>query len=52
MLTTPSVFHCSGVCDTFSREDIRYPPFERGEWRVCFFLEEMVEEYHVWDGAA
>lgn len=52
MLTILSVLHRSGVWDTFSGEDIRYPPFERGKWGVCSFLEDMVEEYHVWEGAA
>lgn len=52
MLTISSVLHCSGVCDSFSREGIRYSPFKRGKWRVCFALEDMVEGYHVWEGAA
>ena len=52
MLTILSVLHRSGVCDTIPREDIRYPPFKRGKWRVCFALEDMVEGYHVWEGRA
>lgn len=52
MLTILSVLHRSGVWDTFSGEDIRYPPFERRKWGVCSFLEDMVEEYHVWEGGA
>lgn len=52
MLTMLTVLHRSGVWYTFSGENIRYSPFERGKWGVCSVLEDMVEEYHVWEGAA
>lgn len=51
MLISALVLYCSGILDPFSRQGFEYPTFGGRNWQICSHPQDLVEEYHVWEGA-